>query len=383
MGEFMRAVKFLGLFLIVFSCIEPYTFVIPDNLPSLVVEGYISDKSFNDTRAYPSDGRYFKIRLTNTGDVTNALPKPVTDATVKLISDEKEWTYQPSGTEPGVYQLYDAAFKAVPGFKYRIQIITEDEVYESTMEGLSETQVPPIGTVDFIETESEKYVVEAGENVLRTIKEIEAFISLKPNASGEPIYYRWKFNPMWVYVAPLSPSVTRPGHTCWVTSKDYMRNFALQIDQSGGYDKPLFRVPTLRNERLLDDFSVLIEQLAMDEDSYFFWKEMYDQNEGNILVDKPPYNLQSNMRSLSGQKKVVGFFSVFQEQATRWYFNVGQLSYSVENTFKKGCETNYGPPVRGDCPEEPSPAFAACECKYCLRYSFGEATNIRPSWWRQ
>ena len=258
MGEFMRAVKFLGLFLIVFSCIEPYTFVIPDNLPSLVVEGYISDKSFNDTRAYPSDGRYFKIRLTNTGDVTNALPKPVTDATVKLISDEKEWTYQPSGTEPGVYQLYDAAFKAVPGFKYRIQIITEDEVYESTMEGLSETQVPPIGTVDFIETESEKYVVEAGENVLRTIKEIEAFISLKPNASGEPIYYRWKFNPMWVYVAPLSPSVTRPGHTCWVTSKDYMRNFALQIDQSGGYDKPLFRVPTLRNERLLDDFSVLI-----------------------------------------------------------------------------------------------------------------------------
>jgi hypothetical protein len=380
----MRAFKFLGIFLVVFSCIEPYTFVVPDNFPSLAVEGYISDKSFNDTREYPSDGRYFSVRLTYTTDVTNVRAEPVRNAMVMLISDSnEEWVYQQSGVEPGVYQLYDSAFKALPGVQYKIRIVTEDEDYESSWQSIPDVDVPPIGTVAFRQTESQKYLVEAGKNVLRTVKEIESYISVKPNTSGNPIYYQWRFSPLWVYVAPLSPSVTRPGHTCWVTSKDYLKTFALQVDIAGGYDKPLFRVPTLHNERLLDDFSVLIQQFAMDENNYFFLKEMYDQNEGNVLVDKPPFNLKSNIESWSGEKKVVGFFGVVQEQATRWYFNVTELDYPVENTFKKGCETNYGPPVRGDCPEEPAPAFAACECKYCPAYSRGDATNVKPSWWRQ
>ena len=380
----MRALKFLGIFLIVFSCIEPYTFVVPDNLQALVVEGYISDKSFNDSRSYPSDGRYFSIRLTETTDVANVRPEPVRDATVMLVSDtDQEWVYNHLSTDPGLYQLYDSTFKAEPGVQYKLRIITEDDDYESTWQSIPGTEVPPMGTVGFRQTESEKYLVEAGKNVLRTVKEIESYISVKPNPAGNSIYYHWKFSPMWVYVAPLSPSATRPGNTCWVTSNDYMKTFALQVDNAGGYDKPLFRIPTLQNERLLDDFSVLIQQFAMNEDYYFFLKEMYDQNEGNVLVDKPPFNLMSNIESWSGEKKVVGYFGVVQEQATRWYFNVSQLDYTVENTFRKGCETNYGPPVRGDCPEEPAPAFAACECKYCPMYSKGNAVNIRPPWWRK
>lgn len=379
----MRAFIFPVFFLVVFSCIEPYTFVIPDNSPALVVEGYISDKSFNETLDYPSDGRYFSIRLTNTSDVTNVRPTPVTGAAVMLISDANEqWIYQPSA-EAGVYELYDSSFRAMPGIKYKIHISTEDEVHESSWGEIPDIQVAPIGTVGFRETESQKYVVEANEPVLRTVKEVETYMSVGENPSGKSIFYRWKFSPVWVFVAPLSPSVTRPGHTCWVTSKDYLNTSTLQIDNSGGYQKPLFRIPTLQNERILDDFSVLVQQFVMDEDNYSFWKEMYDQNEGNVLMDKPPFNLQSNIRSLSGEKRAVGFFGVVQEQATRWYFNVSELSYMVENTFKKGCETIYGPPVRGDCPEEPNPAFPACECKYCLRYSRGDAVNVKPSWWRR
>ncbi len=380
----MRALKFLGIFLIVFSCIEPYTFVIPDNAPALVVEGYISDKSFEDTRSYPSDGRYFSVRLTQTTDVTNTLPEPVTDALVMVENETgDQWVYNHSATERGLYQLQDSTFKATPGVQYRLRIVTEEDDYESSWQSIPNVQVPPIGSVGFRQTESEKYLVEAGKNVLRTVKEIESYISLKPNPTGNSIFYHWKFSPMWVYVAPLSPSATRPGHTCWVTSKDYISTYGLQVDNAGGYDKPLFRIPTLHNERILDDFSVLIQQFAMNEENYFFMKEMYDQNEGNVLVDKPPFNLKSNIESWSGEKKVVGYFGVMQEQATRWYFNVSELDYRVENTFKKGCETNYGPPVRGDCPEEPNPAFAACECKYCPRYSKGDAVNVRPTWWRK
>ena len=145
-------------------------------------------------------------------------------------------------------------------------------------------QVPPIGTVGFVEGESQKYVVESGDKVLRTIKDITTHITVGENPSGEPIYYRWKFTPMWVFIAPLSPSLTRPGYKCWVTSRDYLTNYALQVDNTGGYDKELFSIPTIANERILDDFSVLVQQFAMTENNFFFWKEMYDQNEGNVLV---------------------------------------------------------------------------------------------------
>lgn len=377
----MRAFKFLGLFLITFSCIEPYQFVITDESPILVVEGYISDKSFEDSQSYPSDGRYFSVKLTTTGNVTNVRPAPVGNALVKVLSDQnEEWYYQESSSVKGLYELYDPSFAAREGSRYKIQISYDEEFYESSWEGLPDVEVPPIGPVGFVEGESEKYVVEAGKKVLRTVKNITANITVGKNQSGETIYYRWKFSPMWVFIAPLSPSWTRPGYKCWVTSSDYLTNYALQTDNSGGYDKELFSIPTVANERILDDFSVLVQQFAMTENNFFFWKEMYDQNEGNVLLDQPPFNLATNIQSLSGEKKAIGYFGVMKEQATRWHFNKSQLSYNVTNAFKAACEvTNYGPPV-GGCPE-PQPAFPACECKYCLDYSRGVATNIKPSWW--
>jgi len=377
----MRALKFFCLFLLVFGCIEPYQFVVNDDSPTLVVEGYISDKSFNDSKNYPSDGRYFGLRLTNTSSVTNVRSTPVTGASVVLMSDAGEsWQYQESG-ERGLYELYDPSFAAQPGVEYSLQINVNDDVYESSWEALPEVEVPPMGTVDFQETESQKYVMEAGSEVLRTIQEIKARISVNENQSGETIYYRWKYTPMWVFIAPLSPSITRPGYKCWVTSRDYLTTYALQEDNAGRYKKELFSLPTIANERLLDDFSVLIQQFAMNEEDFFFWKEMYDRNESNVLLDKPPFNLKTNLESVAGDKKVSGYFGVFKEQATRWHFSVKELSYPVENAFKKGCEQAYGPPL-GGCPE-PFPAFPACECKYCLDYSWGVATNVKPPWWDQ
>src|SRR5688572_13492069 len=112
----MRAFKCFGLFLIVFSCIEPYQFVITDDSPLLVVEGYISDQSYSETKEYPSDGRYFSVKLTTTSSVTNVRSKPVSNATVKILNDEnEEWIYQESGVEKGLYELYDPSFAAQEG----------------------------------------------------------------------------------------------------------------------------------------------------------------------------------------------------------------------------------------------------------------------------
>ena len=57
-----------------FSCVlmcKRYEFLIENEQPSLVVEGYISDKSYNETLQYPGDGRCFSVKISYTSDVIN------------------------------------------------------------------------------------------------------------------------------------------------------------------------------------------------------------------------------------------------------------------------------------------------------------------------
>src|SRR5687768_18475234 len=99
----LRRIKFFLVFLLAGACVERYEFVISDNSAALVVEGYISDMSFNDTRSYPSDGRYFSVKLSLTGDVTNLRPVPVSHAVVTLESTTGgTWVYTEKAA--GVYE---------------------------------------------------------------------------------------------------------------------------------------------------------------------------------------------------------------------------------------------------------------------------------------
>ncbi len=95
---------------------------------------------------------------------------------------------------------------------------------------------------------------------------------------------------------------------------------------------------------------------------------MQEQNEGGAIFDKPPFNLRTNFHSLSGDKKVSGYFGVVQEQAKRWYFDMSELTYHVENTLKKDCTVPFITDI-------------APECFDCREYSFGIVTNVKPQWW--
>ena len=377
----MRVFIPFTVFIIAFSCIEPYDFVIKDATPALVVESLFSDKSFSETLTFPSDGRYHWVKLSITSDVKNVRSLPVKDALVKLkINDGTEITYQQSLTSPGLYEIKDETFAARPGVGYKLSIRYNEVSYESDWQNLPTVSVPAIGTISFREEDVKKYRVEAGENVIRNIKTIVAGIQVGANTNeNNPIYYRWDFTPTWIYIAPLSPSITRPGYKCWATNANYLNSYALRVDRAGNYTNDLFSMETEHNERIWTQMSVLVNQYVLSEDYFYFFSEMKDRVEGNAFIDKPPFNLKSNIRAVEGQGEVVGFFGVVQEQATRWYFSKDELTYKIEYSWKKGCETPYGPPL--PCPPEPAPGFTACECKYCLEYSNGKTTNVKPAWW--
>ncbi len=359
----LKQIQYFILFWIVISCIEPYEFAIKNNEPTLVVEAYISDKSFEETVDYPSDGRYFTVKLTTTGDVTNSRPQPVQEAQVHLANDEDEvWDYTESS--PGVYSLFDDDFKAEAGVRYKLVVMLSDEtIIESDWEYLPEVSVPAMGDINFKEEEFQKYIVEANEDVIVNAKGIRTEVTIAENISDQPIYYRWTFVPHWIYIAPFGSRLD----VCWATDPYYIRNYTLlQHNKAGTLNVGLFLLETVRNERFFERFSTLIVQHAMREENYFFWKEMQEQNENGAIFNKPPFNLSTNFHSLTDDRRVSGYFGVVQEQAKRWYFDKSELSYYVENTLQKDCSVPF---------QDPAP-----ECFACGAYSNGIVVS-KPDWW--
>jgi hypothetical protein len=363
-----KKIRFFILFLLIAGCIEPYEFVVRDNAPALVIEAFISDRSYNQTLLYPSDGRYFTVKLANTGDVTNTRATPVRNAVVELLTTEGE-VLNYTETNGGLYALVNNDFQAKQGVGYRLRVSVQDaDVYVSSWERMPDTEIPAMGDIGFKETVREYYVMESSEWVLRKKQTVSATIDVPENHSGEAILYRWTYSPTWIYVAPLI-SMTDPVYKCWAIDPYYLNTYALQSDKTGGYQKDLFYFPTVRNERIFEKLSVLVTQHAMTPAYFAFWKEMKDQNEGSALTDTPPYNLKTNFTSSTG-KKVSGYFGVGAEQARRWYFDRTLLSYNVPKTLLGDCQVVYGPGPPAE------------ECTDCRAYSFGKATTTRPSWWQ-
>jgi hypothetical protein len=366
-------VKYFQLLLILlftFSCVESYNFEIKDNQKNIVIEALISDKSYLETLDYPSDGRYFFVKLTYTSDVTNTRPEMISSAQIKLESNRDEaWEYLE--TEPGIYKLIVKDFKAENGVEYKLTVsIPNEETYESDWEKMPEIETPEMGEIGFKETEVQEYIMEANEKKLRTVKGIKPHVNVYVNHSGNPIYYRWVYQPMWQFTAPKT-SVIHEGHVCWISNPLYLNSYSLQEDNSGGYQKELFFMPTIRNERIFEDFTLLLIQYSTTKDVFNFWKEMKERNEGEGLNNTPPFNLKTNFHSVGNTKNVYGYFNVVSEQAKRWYFNSKDLSYYVENTSKADCEVVYGPKIKDN------------QCDDCRLYASGKAVNVKPEWWRK
>lgn len=364
-----RILRFSLLYLLMLGCIEPYEFVVEDKEPRLVVEGFISDKSYNETLLYPSNGRYFTVKLSYTSDVTNEWGQNVSGASVQLIDNHgNQISYVNIGD--GSYSILDPDFKAEEGREYKLKItLSADEIYESSWESLPSIVQGEMGEIGFDELEKLVYKYQSGEKVVENVSGINVTIQVPEQNADEPIYYKWNFTPHWIFVAPL-PTPQSPVKKCWVESPYYLSNYTLQEDYiGGGYRKNLFFMETFKNERIFEDFSVLVKQEVLSKNYYFFLKEMQEQSQGALLSDKPPYNLETNFQALNNAKKVIGYFSITSENAKRWYFNRFDLSYSVENKLRESC--------MGTPPFVPPPG-----CHSCLDYQNGEPSTIKPSWWR-
>ena len=126
------------LFLIPFSCIDPYQVEVPEGEQLLTVEGIISTGSGPHAITLTRSATY--------GSVFEGLIRPVSQATVVVRDNEGNVTFLTEGTEARGTYFTPAGFRAVVGRFYTLQILTsEGKVYTSTPEKVE--PVPPIAAL--------------------------------------------------------------------------------------------------------------------------------------------------------------------------------------------------------------------------------------------
>lgn len=353
-----------------FGCVERYDFVVGNTSEGIVIESYISNKSYNNTLAYPSDGRYFKVKLSKTSDVKNVKTEIISRAKVFIADDfGRRWNYVEDWSDLGSYYIYDENFSAKIDRKYKLNVeLSSGQKFESKWEELPSIKTE-VGDVSFIESSVDKYVYQKqGEKVLKNFRGIDVRVKTPANSLKESKYFKWNFDPIWIYIAPES-QLQGPYHKCWVRSPYYLKDIVLQKDNIGEYDKSMFFIETDGNERVYEYFSVLIVQAELTKDNFYFWKDFESQKEKGGLYDQPPFNLPTNFVALNSDWTVNGYFGVMTENALRWEFDIRDLSYPVYNDIAELCKIDYGP------------AAGLTDCESCMEYTKGTPVNVAPLWW--
>ncbi len=358
-------IKKLSLIAIVIcniSCVEDFQFDVPSDGRGIVVEGYISNLSFQDQLAYPKDPQIFELSLRHISDVTNVRDEPVLGAQIELHGSSGE-VYDYAEIGEGRYGLFYGNVKAIPGLEYQIVITLEDgTMIESEMAGLPESS--PVGELYVEEAKKSVYEYRREELIISEKDGINLKIKTTPNNSGTPYYYKWDFYTTFIKTAFLA-SNNSPFRYCWTSSIYYYKDYKLLEDIKGDAPSNMLFLET-DNSHLNEGFSVLIRQMKMSKGYYQFMKDLQVQGDQSELFAKPPFNLVSNLHS--EDIDVFGYFGVVSEDYKRWYFDKDEVSNY--GGYKEGCVFDDVPP--------PYPA----SCFNCLEYSYdGPVSNQAPSWW--
>ena len=349
------------------SCVESFTFDTSKEEDFLVVDGYISDVSFDESVLEPMDPKYFQISLKMTNAVSNTIDEVVTSAQVELVDDSGEhWDY--TETTGGIYRLYFEDFEAKEGKSYKLSIkLKNGEEYESDLEFL-----PPSlekGQIVYHEDTTRDYRIIAGTKQITDIKGVNVKIQLPTNSSPETAYNRWDFVTTYGFIARLNADTSDPNYRCWISEDLFFDEFVIQKGLSNGINQELFFFDT-HSEAIHEGISVLIRQQKMNLSYYQFWEDLENQKKQAELFAPPPYNMVTNIHPVGHEKPAYGYFGVVREAFYRWQFDFKMVSYPIvyPDDLKNSCNI-------------PRPPRSCYDCTRVVLVKRSTVTNARPSWW--
>ena len=297
-------IKWIGLFCIFLqSCVYEYNPELNKYSDLLVVYGMITNEK----------GPH-EIMLTRTTSVYGNNGKVETNANVTILDDQGNSITLVEKTK-GKYQTPDN-FAGIVGNSYKLSItISDGKHYESDFVKLIDVPAIKVVTSEF----KTKLNTKTGDE----LKGYQFYIDVDGSAT-EQKYYRWEMEETWEIEMPYNINYYWNGDTlvdmtfpkrCWRYGKVnemYIAN--TQEYQSNSIKNLPLNFTTTETERLSVKYRLSVNQYALSEKSYFFWKGQVEntQQQGS-LYDKQPYQVVGNIKSIDNSNEIV--LGIFEASA--------------------------------------------------------------------
>jgi hypothetical protein len=343
MKIWLRIIIILSVFFILCTCIDPYTPKLSGYTSVLVVDGLITNSDKSNI-----------VKLSRTFQQANSGSFMVADATVN-ITDDTGNSFSLANKGNGIYMTDSLQFKGIPGRTYVLHIRTGDGgEYES-----DQCLMQPVSGIDSIYFEKDQQLLSNG-----TQSEEGIMIYLDSDEGIGNQYYRWSYNETWKFKvpnpkkydyiktadpnAPIIQPVEKVKEFCWKNRQSGDILIRSINGAKGGkiLKQPVSFISAGQSDRLLIQYSIMVQQFSISKNEYDFWNNLKQVNEtGSDIFAKQPYSVISNIHStINPDERVLGYFQVSAVTEKREYILYRDVALLGLHFYSYPCRTwGYNP----------------------------------------
>jgi hypothetical protein len=333
----MRTTKyiFIGIILLMFSCVEEIELDIDTDETSIVIDGLIADELAE-----------YEIRVNNSAVIgvgNDNILTPVSGAEVLVMDeDQNAVRFIEKDSNPGVYK---AVMQGEMGKAYHVKVTLPGGTIIS-----SEPEIIPEKTfIDslYFDVNVERELNASGNSV--TSEFVDVFLNTTVEEENRP-YLRWRVSGEFEF-QELYPMAFNP-RRCFI--KDNIDINSLLIfnsnDLNGNvlYDQKVARM--VLNQRFAVIYCIHVSQYQTSEREYNYWENVNQLiNIDGTLFDPPPATIRGNLINESNPaQQIQGYFSVVSQSTQRLFIDITKKGFF----FQTDCTSlsfRRNPPECADC----------------------------------
>jgi Domain of unknown function (DUF4249) len=291
------------------ACVERY-YPEDDDLTTgtLVINAHITDKPGIQS-----------VEVSRSGGLNFGGFDPVVGCYVLLLREDSE-SRDFLQSRPGYYSCDLESEFLQSGMSYQLQVITSDgEEYHSDFDRLR-----PVPEIDSLYYQVETTILQSTGDTMQGIRYYLDF------TYDDEVYefIRWEITETYEFHNPSMEAFVMPNRwtvyplpdtsnwiVCYITKnlQDIHAMSMKDLDQGVYIKKPFTFVPNdIMEQKLLYKYSVLIKQLSVGQEAYYYWNELKKTSqEQGWLFDSQPALLKSNICNIHDEsEKVLGFFTM-------------------------------------------------------------------------
>jgi len=348
--------------------------------PILTVDGMITNES----------GPYIiKLSLSRPLDKYGTIPY---QNCIVTIYENSEISEELEEIEPGIYATKEDGIQGEIGNKYSISIISpEGKEYISDYQELLE----PIEIQSFY---SEFIHIEDLDYAPYGLPGHQFYVDTK-DVSNTDNYFLWQMVETYHYTADYILHSIGYDHgitlyvmynelpeydnvyNCWKTQnvKYIYAGKTNNLNVNKIIKQPLHFVGT-NTRRLMKKYSVLLNQYTIEEDAYFYWRDIEKQiSDENILAATQPYNISGNIFNVNNpDEPVYGFFTVASLDQKRIFVDRPNTPFYYEICYFDTIPGHSPPPHFYGLIDE---NFTAEVKESCIDCRSKHGVTIKPDFW--